>query len=59
MDHIKILYGEFNAIQGREILYNPSFGKDSWHINSMASVIRIVKFATSKNLVARSKILQH
>jgi len=59
MDHTKIMLREFNAILGREHLYNTTFGNESWHVNSSTSSIRVVKFATSKNLVVKSTILQH
>jgi hypothetical protein len=29
MDHIKIIFREFNAILGTEDLYRPTFGNDS------------------------------
>jgi hypothetical protein len=28
VDHIKVMLREFNAIQGREHLYKPTFGND-------------------------------
>jgi len=58
MDHIKTMR-EFNAIVGREDLYKPTFENDSWHVNSSANGVRVVNFATSKNLVVKSKILQY
>jgi len=51
MDHIKIMLGEFNAILGREHLYKPTTGNDSWHDNSSANGVRVVNFATSKNML--------
>ena len=29
MDHIKTMFGEFNAIMGREDLYKPTIGNDN------------------------------
>jgi hypothetical protein len=59
MDHIKIMLREFNAILGREDLYKQTIGNDSRCENSGADGVRVVNFATSKILVAKSTKLQH
>ena len=46
-----ILLGDFNAKVGRENIFKPSIGIESLHQVSNDNGVRIVKFATSKNLV--------
>ena len=59
MDHIKIMLREFNDILGSEHLYKTTIGNDTWHENSGANGVRVVNYATSKNLVVKSTKLQH
>jgi hypothetical protein len=54
--HMKILLGDFNAKMGRENFLNPTIGNESIHQNSNDNSVRIVNFATSKNLVVKSTI---
>src|SRR5215468_8482501 len=49
--HIKILLGDFNAKVGREDIFKPTIGNESLHQDSNDNGVRIVNFATSKNLV--------
>jgi len=52
------MFLEINAILGREDLYKTTIGNDSWHENSGANGVRVVKLAISKNLFAKSTIMQ-
>jgi len=49
--HMKILLGDFNAKVGREIIFKPTIGQKSLHQDSNDNGVRLVNFATSKNLV--------
>ena len=46
-----ILLGDFNAKVGRERIFKPTIGNESLHQDSNDNGVRIVNFATSKNLV--------
>jgi hypothetical protein len=48
--HMKILVGDFNAKVGREDIFKPTIGKYSLHKISNDNGVRLVNFATSKNL---------
>jgi len=52
--HMKILLGDFNAKVGRENIFKPTNGNESLHQDSNDNGVRIVNFATSKNLVVKS-----
>ena len=49
--HMKILLGDFNAKVGRENTFQPTIGNESEHPGSNDNGIRLVNFATSKNLI--------
>jgi len=57
--HMKILLGDFNAKVGRENIFKPTIGNKSLHQESNDSGVRIVNFATSKNLVVKSRMFPH
>ena len=57
--HMKILLGDFNAKVGRENIFKPTVGKESLHQDSNDNGVRIVNFATSKNLVVKSTMFTH
>jgi hypothetical protein len=57
--HMKILLGDFNAKVGREGICKPTIGNDSLHETSNDNGVRVVNFATSKNLVVKSTMFQH
>ena len=57
--HIKILLGDFNAKMGRESIFKPTIGQESLHQDSNDNGVRLVKFATSKNLVVKSTMFTH
>jgi exonuclease III len=51
---MKILMGDFNAKVGREDIFKPIIGNESLHEASNDNGIRVVNFATSKNLIVKS-----
>jgi len=56
---MKILLGDFNAKVGREDIFKPKIGQESLHQDSNDNGVRIVNFATSKNLVVKSAMFPH
>jgi hypothetical protein len=56
---MKILLGDFNARVGREDIFKPKIRNKSLHEISNDSGVRVVNFATSKNLVVKSTIFPH
>ena len=57
--NMKILLGDFNAKVGREDIFKPTIGKESLHATSNDNGIRLVNFATSKNLIVKSTTFPH
>jgi hypothetical protein len=57
--HMKILLGDFNAELGREDTLKPTIGNESLHQDSNDNGVRVVNFATSKNLVVNSTMFLH
>jgi len=57
--HMKILLGGFNAKVGRENIFKPTIGQESLHQDSNDNGVRLVNFATSKNLVVKSTLFPH
>jgi hypothetical protein len=47
---MKILLGDFNAKVGREDIFKPTIRNESLHEISNDNGIRVVNFATSKNI---------
>ena len=58
-DHTRILLGDFTVKLGREDIFKLTIGNENLHQDSNDSGVRIVKFATSKNLVAKSRMFPH
>ena len=56
---MKFLLGDFNAKLGRENFFKLTIGNDSIHQDSNDNGVRIVNFATSKNLVVESTMFSH
>jgi len=56
---MNILLGDFNAKVGREIIFKPTIGQESLHQVSNDNRVRLVNFATSKNLVVKSTMFPH
>ena len=53
--HMKIILGDFNAKLGREDNLKLRIGNESLHEGSNNNSLRIVNFATSINLLVKSK----
>jgi hypothetical protein len=51
---MKNLLGDFNAKVGRKNIFKPTIENESIHQDSNYNGVRIVNFATSKNLVFKS-----
>jgi hypothetical protein len=56
---MKILLGDFNAKLGREDIFKPTIGNESLHEISNDNGVRLVNFATSKNLRVKSMMFSH
>jgi endonuclease/exonuclease/phosphatase family metal-dependent hydrolase len=56
---MNILLGDFNAKVGREGIFKPTIGNESLHEISNDNGVKIVNFATSKNLTVKSKMFSH
>jgi hypothetical protein len=56
---MKILLGDFSAKVGRENVLKPTIRNNSLHEISNDSGVRVVNFATSKNLVVKSTMFLH
>jgi hypothetical protein len=52
--HMKMLLGDFNAKVGKEDIFKPVSGNESLHEASNNNEVRVVNFATSKNLIIKS-----
>jgi endonuclease/exonuclease/phosphatase family metal-dependent hydrolase len=57
--HTKILLGDFNAKVGREDAFKATIGNESFRQDSNDNGVRVVNFATSKNLVVKSTMFLH
>jgi hypothetical protein len=51
--HTNILLGDFNAKVGREDIFKPTIGNESLHEISNYNGVRVINFATSKNLLSK------
>jgi hypothetical protein len=56
---MKIILGDFNAKVGRENIFKAAIRNESLHEISNDNRVRVVNFATSKNLVVKSTIFPH
>jgi hypothetical protein len=52
--HMKIMLADFNAKVRREDIFKPTIGNESLHEISNSNVVRVVNFATSRNLTVKS-----
>jgi hypothetical protein len=57
--YMKILLGDFNAKLGKVDIFKPAIGTESLHEGSNDNGVRIVTFATPRNLVVKSTIFPH
>jgi hypothetical protein len=56
---MQILLGYFNAKVGREGIFKPIIGNQSLHEASNDNGVRVVNFATSKNLIVKKTTFPH
>jgi hypothetical protein len=56
---MKNLLGDFNAKERREHIFKPTITNKSLHQISNDNGIRVVNFATSKNLIVKSTMFPH
>jgi len=56
---MKILLGDFNTKVGRENIFKLTIGNESLYQDSNNNGVKIVNFATSKNLVVKSTMFPH
>jgi hypothetical protein len=56
---MKMFVGDFNAKVRGEDIFKPIIGDDSIHEASNDNRVRIVNFATSKNLIVKSTTFPH
>jgi endonuclease/exonuclease/phosphatase family metal-dependent hydrolase len=59
LNNIQILLGDFNAKVGREDIFKPTIGNESLHEISNDNRVRLVNYATSKNLRVKSTMFSH
>jgi hypothetical protein len=57
--HMKILLADFTAKLRREDIFKPTVGNGSLHHRSNGNGVRVVNFATSKNLVVKRTVFPH
>jgi hypothetical protein len=57
--HMKILLGDFIAKVGIEDIFKPTIGNESLHTISNDNGVKVVNFATSKNLNIKSTMFPH
>jgi hypothetical protein len=56
---MKILMGNFNAKRGKEDIFKPIISNESLHEASNDKGVRVVNFATSKNVIVKSTTFPH
>jgi hypothetical protein len=56
---MKILLGDFSTKVGRENIFKLTVGNESFHEVNNYNGVRVVNFATSKNLVVKSTMIPH
>jgi endonuclease/exonuclease/phosphatase family metal-dependent hydrolase len=57
--HMKILLRDFNVKVGKEDIFKTTIGNESLHEISSDNGVRLVNFATSKNLRVKSTMFPH
>jgi hypothetical protein len=57
--HMKILLGDFNLKVGRDDIFKPIIGNESLHETSNDNGVRVLNFATSRNLIVKSTIFSY
>jgi hypothetical protein len=56
---MEILLGDFSAKVGRAVIFKPTIEDESLHEISNNNGVRVVNFATSKNLIVESTMFPH
>jgi hypothetical protein len=56
---MKILLGDFNAKVGREEIFKSVIRNESMHEINNDNGVRVVNFATSRNLIVKSMMFPH
>jgi hypothetical protein len=56
---MKILLGDFNPKVGGKNIFKPTIGNESLHQVTNDNGVRIVNFATTKNLIFKNIMFQH
>jgi hypothetical protein len=56
---MKFFLGDINAKVGREDIFKPAVGNESSHKISNDNGVRVINFATSKNLVVKRTMFPH
>jgi hypothetical protein len=56
---MKIMLGDLNAKVGREDIFKQTVGNERLHEISNDNGVRVVNFATSKNLIAKRIMFPH
>jgi hypothetical protein len=56
---MKILLGDLNSKVGRDAIFKPTIGNENLHEISNDNGVRLVNFATSKNLRVKSAMFPH
>jgi hypothetical protein len=59
MCHMNALLKDFNAKVGGEDIFKPAIGTESLHEIGNDNGVRLVNFATSKNLIVKSTMFPH
>jgi hypothetical protein len=57
--YTQILLGDFNAKAGREEIFKPTIGNETFHEISNDNGVRAVNFATSKYVIIKSMMFPH
>jgi hypothetical protein len=57
--HMKMLLVDFNAKVAKEDIFKPTIWNESLHAVSNDNGVRVVNFATSKNLTVKSTMFPH
>jgi hypothetical protein len=56
---MKNMLGNINAKVGREDIFTPTIGNESLHQESNDNGVRVLNFATLKNLVVKGTMFPH
>ena len=56
---VRIVIGDLNAQVGQEVEYRPVIGRFSAHRQTNANGLKLIDFATSKNMAIKSTFFPH